>query len=564
MASKRVTVLMAVLLFLILGYLLYPILESRIYIAPSEEPPLPGTNALSGLEVHQDAKGRWIAEFDYFYTGVPHARLKVRVSDDKSSTTTPMIERGQHHVSVEILRKIGPDVLDAYTTKQVIVDLEASTLLVDQGPPKEVIGMPGKFMAGKAPLKLASLNLDQSIEWPEQNTWLRERSLSNHSPDEILKEAVNYIDMGGEEALSHAKQLLEWLIRKDPKFDAAYVELARVAMKTNWGPEGLHQGENLIQSALQIRPDSANAKILLGYVYTHQKRYKQAEEVLAEAALSDTKNLWLWPNWGEALVMQGKVEQGILKYREAVSRPRANDTYDRARLDAYRHLIALLGQKNDLDGLEALYKQRADEYEAGNCYNADYSRFVLQQRGDSERAIALARKAVDGHCTDPVAKEAMGLAHYVSWAKAPEDQRVAILNQAHVFLPIGPRPLYLLTKSDKTSMTIKKLIEAGESVEQTDNDKWNALAYAIYDKDYKAVSRLVKLGARLDAPTGPNQMPVALLPVVEGDVDGIRLMKKLGVDYSKLQYKGASVLDQIRRSGDRKLIELVGQKAIAL
>jgi tetratricopeptide (TPR) repeat protein len=560
MASKRTTALMAVLLILIVGYFLYPVLKSRIYIVPGEEMPLPGKNEISGLELHQDAKGRWMIDLDYFYTGEPYASFKVTLNDGMDAVAfPPHPERGQQHISFEIQRGLGDrtDLQGPYTTKQIVVEMQGyisdeSLLRRHESPPKNRIEV------------IAKRHLDQIIEWPDQNTWLLNRALANKSPDTVLKDAVEMIDEGGSDQFSRAKEYLEWLIRKDPKFDAAYVELARVAMNTNWGPEGWHQAENLIQSALQIRPDSANAKILLGFIYTHQKRYKQAEELFAEVALSDTKNLWLWSDWGQALVMQGKVEQGMLKYREAVSRPRANDTYDRARLEAYRRLITLLEYKNDLDGLEALYKQRAEEYGPGNCYYASYARFALQQRGDFEGAINLAHKAVDGGCSQPEARNSLGMAYYVSWAKASEDQRVGLLNQAHVFLPIGPSPLYLLAKSDKTSMTIKKLIEAGESVEQTDNDKWNALAYAIYDKDYKAVSRLVKLGARLDAPTGPNQMPVALLPVVEGDVDGIRLMKKLGVDYSKLQYKGASVLDQIRRSGDRKLIELVDQKAIAL
>jgi Tfp pilus assembly protein PilF len=128
-------------------------------------------------------------------------------------------------------------------------------------------------------------------------------------------------------------------------------------MKSNWGPEGLHQAEKLLASALQIRPDSVNAKILLGYVYAHQGRHKQSEALFVDASQTDTKNLWLWSNWGEVLVMQGKLEPAIQKYREAVKRPREHDTYDRARLDAYAHLLPLLEQRKDLDGMEALLKQ---------------------------------------------------------------------------------------------------------------------------------------------------------------------------------------------------------------
>jgi cytochrome c-type biogenesis protein CcmH/NrfG len=48
-------------------------------------------------------------------------------------------------------------------------------------------------------------------------------------------------------------------------------------MKTNWGPEGLNQAEKYLMSALKIDAKHANTKVLLGYVYTHQKRYQEAE-----------------------------------------------------------------------------------------------------------------------------------------------------------------------------------------------------------------------------------------------------------------------------------------------
>jgi len=566
MASKRVTVLMAILLLLILAYILRPFLEERLFgpTGPYIEPPLSGENAVTGLEAHKDAKGNWIATYDYFYTGNPQPIwLRIRLDSVSSSVsqsgpqedmkygfaTPPMVQRGQHHVTLELQR--SPTVQEALTTNQIVVEMLAANLeQTSQAASAPITPFSNqKVVAGQ--------HIEQVIEWPDMQTWFFERQFASKSPGQLLNESVAQIDAGDQFSVAQAKQTLERLVTKDPKFDAAYIELARVAMKTNWGPEGLHQAENLLQSSLQISPDSVNAKILLGYVYAHQNRYKEAEKLFAAIAPSDPKNLWLWSNWGEVLVMQGKVDQGIQKYRESILRPRSKDTYDKARLDAYWHLITLLEQRKDFNGLEALYKQRAEEFDAGNCYNADYARFVLQQHGDTANAIVIARKAVDGHCENPWAKEVLGLSNYVAWAGASADQKPELLNQAHVFLPIGPRPLYLLATSDKTVATIRKLLESGESIDQPDNDKWGALSYAIQSKDYAAASRLAHLGAKLDTPSGPYQMPVAMLPIVEGDLEGVKLMKKLGVDYSKLQYQGASVSEQVKRSGNRKLIEML-------
>ena len=268
---------------------------------------------------------------------------------------------------------------------------------------------------------------------------------AGNSPEENFNRAVSLIDSEDQGQLGDAKQILERLIDRDPKFDAGYVQLARIAMKSNWGPEGLHQAETLLLSARQIRPESADAKILLGYVYTNQNRYPQAEALFAGAARSNTRNLWLWTNWGELLAAQGKYDEAIVKYREAISRPMTHDTYDRARSQAYTYLIAILEKRHDLDGMEALYKQRLAEFGPGSCYSADYARFMLQQRGDTQGAIDLARRALNKDCTDTDAREVLGLAEYVKWAGTTDPQRTESLNQARIFLPAGPMPLYLLT-----------------------------------------------------------------------------------------------------------------------
>lgn len=568
MASKRATVLMAILLLLlvVLGYVYQPLWGPYVTgRAPGIQPPLPGVNTISGLEVRQDAKGRWMADFDYFYTGEPRsAWLRVGLfigneAGDKDELTAfthvPPVQRGSHHVSVEIQRpqSVRQPIEGNFRTTQVRVKLVGA---LEQSQPS-----PSPNVVQSLVKTIASQHVEQVIDWPDMQTWFFNQQFAQKTADELLNEAIAQIDTGDEGSLAQARRTLEKLIGNDPNFDAGYIELARIAMKSNWGPEGLHQAETLIQSALQVRPDSVNAKILLGYVYAHQKRYKLAESLFQEAATSDTKNLWLWANWGEVLVMQGKIDQGVEKYREAVSRPRTNDTYDRARLDAYWRLIALLDKRNDLDGEEALYKQRAEEF---RCGYSGYARFVLQRRGDPEQAITLARKAVDAHCSDPEAREVLGLAHYAAWAAAPAERRAELLNQARVFLPVGARALYLLVSSERTVVAARKLLDAGESIDQYDNERFNALAYAVQWREYSIATRLIRLGARPEATIGPAQMPVALLPVAAGDLDGIRLMKRSGVDYSKLQYQGKSVLDLVRQTGDRKLIDALNSNGAVI
>ena len=555
MPSQRPLILAAILIALLLGYALRsnfsrPEASFRQTIPPSELTPLPGKNSISGLTIKQDKHGAWRAEFDYYYTGEPKfAALRIElapslgssigpIGSQRRDTYLPAAQRGQHHVSAAIAYPGGEQ-----TTRQISAKLLRS--------------MTGDQV-------IASQEIDKVIDWPTFQTWIQQQQMAQSSPESNFNRAVQLIDSESAPQLSDAKAILERLIAQNTQFDAAYVELARIAMKSNWGPEGLHQAEALLSSALQINPANVNAKILLGYVYSHQNRFTRAEALFSEAASSDTRNLWLWTNWGEMLAMQGKLEQAAEKYRRAITEPMTHDTYDRARAEAYSRLLDLLQRRQDLDGMEALYKQRIGEFGPGSCYSSDYARFKLQVRGDTQGAIDLARGALNQDCEDSEARQILGLAEYVEWAGDSGAERAKALNQARIYLPAGPMPLYLLAKSDRTVRAAKALIVAGEQIDQRDNDGLTALAHALQDGDLVAAKRLLMLGARADAPIGIEQMPAALLPVMEGKIEAVRMMRRSGVDYSKLRFRGTTAIDFAKQTGNSQLLDALGQKAPVL
>jgi hypothetical protein len=59
---------------------------------------------------------------------------------------------------------------------------------------------------------------------------------------------------------------------------------------------------------------------------------------------------------------------------------------------------------------------------------------------------------------------------------------------------------------------------------------------------------------------GRAGVPVALLPVLSGDIDGVRLMRQNGVDYSKLRYQGATALEIAKGLGNSALLDALGGK----
>ena len=104
----------------------------------------------------------------------------------------------------------------------------------------------------------------------------------------------------------------------------------------------------------------------------------------------------------------------------------------------------------------------------------------------------------------------------------------------------------------------------GEAIDQLDNRKFNALAYALERRDLEAARRLLRLGARPDTLVGEADMPVALLPVISADLDAVRLMRQFRVDYSKLRFQGSTAIDHAKRIGDRRLLEALGRETGAL
>ena len=498
-------------------------------------------NSISNLAVTRGTDGRWSTHFDYFFNGEPpRATFEIRATRKSGDPADPTEllgssvyrpETGSHHIAAPISARES-------TTARVVVSLRevsSQTILLRQEILAEIDG-PSDARSTTNPAQARNeQDLDQAIA--------------------LIDDAFS------SDGLRRPREILEQVIARDARFDPAYVELARVAMKTNWGPEGLHQAELLLDSALKIRPDSVDAKILMGYVYANQLRYPAAQVLFADAARSNPPNLWLWANWGESLAMQGKADEAITRYREAVTRPVTEPRYARARLDAYQNLLKLLAARNDVDGMEALYEQHARDHTREYCVTADYARFMLAVRGNARRAIEIARDGQDLSCGGaPSTRQITGLAQYLIWAEGKADDNLDALNQARIYLPAGARTFYLLANSDRTMPAARKLIGMGESIDQKDNDRMTALGQALSGHDSDTAARLLSLGAKPETPVGTEDLPVALLPVFEGDLNAIRTLRRAGVDYSKIRYGAATALDFARQSGNEPLLQALSGK----
>jgi tetratricopeptide (TPR) repeat protein len=518
-------------------------------------------DVISSLGVKQNASGQWVVTYEISLGGKTRSRLLVVEAsvdpkepslDPRVAAMVPLYETsGPQSHTLELNR---PDVFTDFYNAQLNVVERTHKPAQTEWVVAKLMG----HMEDGSPFEVRKM-VRHTIRWPDKKVWDADQSIRRDGPSASLANAVQLIDVGNREALESARMLLERLLLKDEKLVGAYIELARVSMKTNWGPEGLLQARRYLDSALSIDASNVNALILRGYVSAHQGHHKDAETDFVNASKSNPPNLWLWSNWGELLAMQGKADDAIKMYLKAATHPPTLDTYDRARADAFENLIDLYGKKRDLDALEKMHEMRVRDFGGVGCYLVEYALFEIQERNAPDVAIDLLKDASPSSCEGRGSKETLGVAYYLKWSRASDARRMEYMNRARVYFPVGARLFYTLGSSAATSKVASALAKSGENVDQKDNHGMTALAYAVERRDHETASRLVKVGASPTATVGDQGVPVALVPVFNNDLQGIRLMRRLGVDYSNINFQGMTALSHARKLGDKKLLEALGQ-----
>lgn len=542
--SKRPLVLMTLLLALLGAYLAAdrwsPDVEAWWELR--KNPPLPGENKLANVQVTQKDDYTWNVSFDYYYTGKPlKAKLEFvvlerTVAEQKTAVRRPLRqivpERGQHTVKFEYQHPTGgmrPAWADSFS--------------VELG-------------AGSTPA--VQVALAQKIDWLDRNAIAMR-------PENVVQRATSLIDNPFPENLQQAKEQLDALVLREPRYAPAYVQLARHSMKSRGisSPEAVRQAETMLQSALQIESGRSDAQVLLAQLYAHQRRFGEAEALLTEAGQKGNADLWHPFGWGELFQLQGREDEAIAKYREVLAHPPRRDRNDRARNASYDKLLEILDARNDAAGVEALLQQRVKDYPGDSCAETRYGAFMVHQRADADAAIASVRMP-DGGCENLRGKDVLGMAHYLRWTRVPEEARAEALRQGRVFLPSSARMFYLLAQSDTMLAVGQKLKAAGDNVSVLDNAQRDALSYALHARNHAVAQRLLRMGARTDTLVGPEQMPVWLVPVLVQDIEGVQLMRRAGVDYARVRFQGLSPAEIARRLDNAALARALDPKAGSL
>ncbi len=514
---------------------------------------------ISNLKVTQDGQKRWIVSLDVGRPDDPTWMLpelqigwanQAKVDSPLAQSVSLRVAGGRAHVVVELVRPFGDP------------SPRATTWLV------AVLRSYFRGQNSMGNRVVATQSVPIHIEWPSAAVYAKDYFVNVGSVKDILRyvattTTVNIDGPRTEPAYREVKMLLERFLLKYPESDAAYYELARAEIRCQCGRDWLRTTEALLKNAIAINQGNASAMALLGDALRQQNRTADAEELFRKASGLPHPGPLVWADWGSLRRQQSQIDEAINFYRRALATPGIPDDYDetstsRAREAAYENLWDVLAMKEDWGAMDELIQQQIGESPRRPCLKATYAEFKLRRKGDIDNAIVLGLRAIQEGCADAAAREGVGLAYYTDWARRTGPERLQSITRARQYFPPSAGLFYKLARSDVTATVIQQLKRTGEELDQTDADRMSALAYAVSNQDYAAIKRLYKSGANPMLPVGEAGLPVALLPIVLLDYEGITVFRGLGLDYSKISYRGSTALEYAKRIENIKLIEALG------
>ncbi len=532
-------------------------LALAVLVPASADTPI-GESKIYGVKVTKNTDTEFLVEVDYYYSGEfgPSVGLgviaKQKAKDDDYSYRPYSAKVGRHKQKVEVMR--APNTFEAYQTTSVDVQM---------------------WEGGKTPFLVTNIALVKN--WPDFATArAAEVSGGKERPDSRLDSAIEIIDSVenlGDHRLELAKRYLDQVILQDPKNVRAYLELARVYMKSDTSmrghenSDGVMQAERILNVALQMDPHHADTHVLLGYVYAAQSRTDEAIEALTKAERIGTKNMWLYYNWGLALQKAGKKDEAITKYQVAITKPidrndKSLKSHNRALPGIYYELIELLEEKEDWNEVDRVYKKKIFAFHDA-CDKAWYARFKLTKLGDYEDAIGYAKNAMTQGCGG-ITTQVLASAYLAKWndksQRIPKDERKKLFRQAQALYSDSPRMLYVLAQSPHTSGVIPGLIRTGVSVDTADSRGATPLAYAVGGRDSAAALALLRHGANPNLPINPDKWTVLMLAAATGNVSMVDLLLKHGADSTKKSKSGITAEAIARESGFVEIARKVSAK----
>jgi len=362
------------------------------------------------------------------------------------------------------------------------------------------------------------------------------------------EKAYSLIDTGGRNNLDQAETILEEIISSNDDFPRAYLELARIAMKRGQ-PNSFNKAEKLILTALDIDPNLADTYVLLGYVYTNQERFLEAEEQYVKAEEIGTSNDWLHANRGLNYKMMGDVDGAIGSYMNIINSPRVLGRNDRPRKWVYSFggLFKLMAQTGKTKEADKLFDQYASEYSNYACIRYEQAQFRLEHKGDPEGAIESYLLAKKDGCRSKT--PLLSIAYYAIWeelSKSSPDSKEAkrAFRKADTFAPNDSELFYEVAKIRSMQAVLSRLSTI-KNIDATDEYGISALVKATQENEFDVVDRLLQSGSNPNLKEGLYSPPL-IVALQNRNIEIIELLLKHGAE-SKMLLPGDKTIDQYLR-----------------
>jgi tetratricopeptide (TPR) repeat protein len=108
-----------------------------------------------------------------------------------------------------------------------------------------------------------------------------------------------------------------------------------------YAEQGIHldKAMDLIQKAMQIKPNSGYITDSLGWVYYQKKQYDEAVHYLEEAAKLTPDDPTINEHLGDAYLKKGKYREAVERYKRALSLDHPDEDKIREKLSAAERLL---------------------------------------------------------------------------------------------------------------------------------------------------------------------------------------------------------------------------------
>ncbi|MGH9744697.1 MAG: tetratricopeptide repeat protein [Candidatus Acidiferrales bacterium] len=283
----------------------------------------------------------------------------------------------------------------------------------------------------------------------------------------------------------------EKAIALDPKLDAAYVNLGITLMDSD-----LNAAIAAFQKAIELVPDHAKPRFLLGWAYERSDKLPQAIEEYRAAVKLDEKDSDAHFALGRALLTTSQLAEAETEFRVAIA---ANDANDQAYLGLSQTLMAQ--KKYDAAAAELAKYLETQPNDSG----ARVSRaLALTDMDKNDEALAeLDRAAAAG----PETLSALKLRSQILFKMKRYDDAIPVLQKAAALAPEDPdisaRLGHLYLEKRSYSDAVRELLVAFK-LDPRSNDVLGEIVAAEYlGKNYEAALKALDLlSQREELPPG--------------------------------------------------------------